>query len=406
MNIKTGKGSISLAMLLAVWSVSAIASLPGLAVSPILGDLNTIFPKASDFEIQLLASAPALLIIPFVLLAGRLSVGRDKTRLLLTGLSIFLASGIACFVCKSIGQLIAASAILGIGAGIVIPFSTGLVVDIFVGRQRIQQLGLSSAINNMTLVLATAATGYLAGIDWHLPFLVYTLPAISIVLIVSVRNSLAKAVHVECPLPRKPDSGSRRAAIDKPKLARLMALYLLITCAVLSITFYLSFLIDDYKLDHSISGLLIALFFLAIMLPGLILPKLSEFLGCNLNFVSLIMVVCGLALIGTFRSETAMTAGVILSGLGYGIMQPIIYAKCASTTPPRSATLALAFIMASNYLAILIAPVVTDLLRDMFATHSNRFPFLFSAAITAATAAYAFFRRDGFTFGLDRSVYS
>ena len=36
MKIKTGKGSVTLVVLLAIWSVSAIASLPGLAVSPIL----------------------------------------------------------------------------------------------------------------------------------------------------------------------------------------------------------------------------------------------------------------------------------------------------------------------------------------------------------------------------------
>ena len=54
MKISTGKGTISLPVLLAIWSVSAVTSLPGLAVSPILGDLNTIFPSASDLEIQML----------------------------------------------------------------------------------------------------------------------------------------------------------------------------------------------------------------------------------------------------------------------------------------------------------------------------------------------------------------
>ena len=78
--ISTGKGTISLPVLLAIWSVSAVTSLPGLAVSPILGDLNTIFPSASDLEIQMLTSLPSLLIIPFVLLSGKLSVGRDKLR--------------------------------------------------------------------------------------------------------------------------------------------------------------------------------------------------------------------------------------------------------------------------------------------------------------------------------------
>lgn len=151
MKIKTGKGTITLTVLLAIWSVSAIASLPGLAISPILGDLNRIFPKATDLEIQMLTSLPSLLIIPFVLLSGRLSVGRDKLRILTVGLAVFFLSGVACIFAKSMAWLIVISCILGIGAGMVIPLSTGLVVDYFTGDYRVRQLGYSSAINNLTL---------------------------------------------------------------------------------------------------------------------------------------------------------------------------------------------------------------------------------------------------------------
>lgn len=73
MKIYTGKGYISLWVLLGIWSVSALTSLPGLAVSPILGDLSTIFKHATEFDIQMLTSLPSLLIIPFILLAGKLS---------------------------------------------------------------------------------------------------------------------------------------------------------------------------------------------------------------------------------------------------------------------------------------------------------------------------------------------
>ena len=46
MKIQTGRGTIPLITLIAIWSISALTSLPGLAVSPILGDLTKIFPKA------------------------------------------------------------------------------------------------------------------------------------------------------------------------------------------------------------------------------------------------------------------------------------------------------------------------------------------------------------------------
>ena len=73
MKINTGQGTIPLITLIGIWSVSALTSLPGLAVSPILGELSTIFPHATELDIQMLTSLPSLLIIPFVLLAGKLA---------------------------------------------------------------------------------------------------------------------------------------------------------------------------------------------------------------------------------------------------------------------------------------------------------------------------------------------
>ncbi|MGL4327096.1 MAG: MFS transporter, partial [Tannerellaceae bacterium] len=173
MRIQTGQGTIPLMTLIAIWSISAITSLPGLAVSPILGDLDKIFPHVSDLEIQMLTSLPSLLIIPFVLLSGKLSESKDKTTILMIGLAIFLASGILYFFANSMLELILISCLLGVGAGMVIPLSTGLIADFFVGEYRTKQLGFSSSITNLTLVLATFLTGWLANYNWHYPFVVY-----------------------------------------------------------------------------------------------------------------------------------------------------------------------------------------------------------------------------------------
>lgn len=398
MKIKTGKGSIALAVLLAVWSVSAISSLPGLAISPILGDLNGIFPKATDLEIQMLTSLPSLLIIPFVLLSGRLSVGKNKLKTLVVGLAVFFLSGVACLFARSMTMLIVISCVLGIGAGMVIPFSTGLVVDYFTGDYRIRQLGYSSAINNLTLVLATAVTGYLAKVNWHLPFLVYTLPGISLALSFFLKRQRSE------PEPAQ-SLQMRHKMIDRRKLAELMVFYFFITYAVLVVTYYAAFLIDDYKIDSSFSGVLISLFFLAIMLPGLFIDRIIRRLRQNVNLVSLSSICAGLLLAGLFREKTWLIVGVALIGLGYGVMQPLIYDKAATIAPPRSATLSLSFVMSMNYLAVMVCPFIMDLFRKLFHTHSDRFPFFFNAALVLAAAILVFFRRTDFALGLDETYY-
>ena len=175
MKIQTGQGTIPLITLIGIFSISALNALPGLAVSPILGDLNKIFPSATDLEIQMLSSLPSLLIIPFILLSGKLTEKVNNLLLLQVGLTIFGVSGILYLLSGKMWQLIAISAMLGIGSGLIVPLSTGLISRYFVGSYRTRQFGYSSAITNITLVLATTLTGYLAEVNWHLPFLVYLL---------------------------------------------------------------------------------------------------------------------------------------------------------------------------------------------------------------------------------------
>ena len=117
MKINTGRGTIPLITLVGIWSVSALTSLPGLAVSPILGQLTTIFPHATELDIQMLTSLPSLLIIPFVLLAGKLAEKRDFVRLLKAGLWMFAASGVLYLFSDKMWQLMVVSALLGIGSG-------------------------------------------------------------------------------------------------------------------------------------------------------------------------------------------------------------------------------------------------------------------------------------------------
>ena len=90
--------------------------------------------------------------------------------------------------------------------------------------------------------------------------------------------------------------------------------------------------------------------------------------------------------------------GCILVGLGYGIIQPMLYDKTTHTALPQKATMALAFVMMMNYLAILLYPFIIDFLQNLFHTQSQEFPFVFNLLITIVTFFWAYLRRDTFLF--------
>ena len=399
MKISTGKGYISLLALLAIWSVSAVTSLPGLAVSPILEDLSRIFPSASQLEIQMLTSLPSLLIIPFVLLSGWISSRGESLKLLAVGLAIFFASGMICIFAKDIRLLIVASCIMGVGAGIAVPYSTGLIVKYFTGDSRVRQLGISSAVNNLSLVVATAVVGWIATRDWHLAFMVYLLPAISMLLLLALRGVK--------PAPEPEESDQlRQSKINGARLTGLSILYFIITFTTLVITFYLSFLLEKYRFPQEFSSVMISLFFLAIMVPGLVLNAIIRKVRSMTIFVSLALIVVGLLLVGTIPDIPLMTIGVILTGVGYGVLQPIIYDKTAIIAPPDAATKALSVVMTVNYVAVGVCPFVVDFVAKIMGQNRSTFPFVASAILVAMVALLSLLMRKSFVLGLDESYYS
>lgn len=183
MQIKTGKGPVTLMVVLAIWSLSLAVDLPGLAVTPIEGELHRMYHDVTDFKIQLLTVLPNLVIIPFVLLSGKLSETTHKIAVIVTGIILYALSGILSVFSGSLTILIWLSCMLGAGCGLILPFATGLIADVFSGAYRTRQMGIVSAIGNIALVAATFAVGFLASIDLHLPFVVYILPAVSLLFL-------------------------------------------------------------------------------------------------------------------------------------------------------------------------------------------------------------------------------
>ena len=90
--------------------------------------------------------------------------------------------------------------------------------------------------------------------------------------------------------------------------------------------------------------------------------------------------------------------GLHTGGLGYGVIQPLIYDKTVDTAVPQKTTLALAFVMAMNYLAVLLCPFIVDFFQSLFHVRSQEFPFIFNLCITILALIWAYRRKTDFLF--------
>lgn len=444
MRINTGKGTISLMTLIAIWSISLTVNLPGLAITPTLGRLDEIFKHTSQLELQLLTMLPNFFIIPFVLLSGRLSMSRDKVRIVVVALIIYLVSGVSYLFARDMVSLIVISCALGVGCGLLIPLAAGLLADTFTGKYRMQQLGIKSGISNIALVAATFAVGLLSHGNWHLPFLVYLIPAIPLALSpflrgvddvatvptpevdpqVKARTKVAahaaltgvaaKAIKAAPPQLREGGSdefgriGRVSHGFILSRVWALIAVYFITCSGGVVVSYYCPFLMQHEGMTDSQVGSLTSLFFLAVFLPGFILPWIVR--GCR-QMTLIISAACmagGILLMVMAHGFIIMCIGAMLVGAGYGVFQPLIYDKATQViTDPAKSTLALAFVLTANYLSVSVTPFIISGIADLFhAGGSERFPFIVSAVIMAAFTLCVIIWRRSFVFAINRDYYS
>lgn len=455
--IFTGKGYIPIVTLIAIWSISLVVDLPGLAITPIMGQLDRVFPHATHLEIQMLSVLPNFIVIPFILLSGHLSASKSKLTLICVGMLLFLLSGIAYFFARSMMALIIISCVLGIGCGLVIPLAAGVIADFFSGVERMRQMGIKSGIANFTLIIATLVVGWLGDANWHLPFLVYLVPVVPLCLapfltkkflqrnqsvpVVSaphpsaaklaqeqavadkarqkvkavveqkdpsavatgnpvIKKKMQTMVHkavetVATPLQRaRASSGSRIRNITG-----IMIFYFIITISTIAITYYLPFVMQDYKMSDSDTSILTSVFFLFITVAGFILPYVVKFLKSFTSIVCLGLMIGGLILVALFHNMVLLLIAVTITGFGYGVLQPIFYNK-ASMLAPTSAdsTKVISYIMSANYLGTAVTPLIFTGISNLFHIQGHAFTFWLGVGFLAVMLVVAVILARSFVF--------
>lgn len=438
MQVKTGKGTISMMVVLAIWSLSLAVDLPGLAVTPIEGSLRSIFTDATDFKIQLLTVLPNLVIIPFVLLSGKLSESRHKIAVIAAGTVLYLVAGAWSIFCNSLTGLIWLSCLLGAGCGLILPFSTGLIADVFTGKYRMKQMGIISAIGNIALVLATFAVGFLVAGDltqtWHRAFFVYLIPLISLVLIPFLRKipksdyeddttdaaSASTSSSTTAAAAQKTTTPATIPAVDEDGFSTkgqtvkggfyvgrtiwLLLAYFFFVFATCIPSYYL----PNFKwISSEEASTLTSVFYFAMFVVGLALTPVMKAFRKATFIAATAMIVGSFALfIFVPGSLVVYIIAAALCGLGNGIAQPIFYTKATEVvTSDRKSTLSLAYLQVANYVAISMVPVIISLGEKIFHTTSTMFPFIFVGIASAIVFVVVVVRSGHFVFGMSKKYY-
>lgn len=385
--IDSGEGKVPLLSAIAILAISLTVNLPGLAISPVLGKLKEVF-HSTPLEVQLLNVLPNLLTIPFILCAGKICTPKNQLTVLSIGLLIFTATGVAYFFAKSMIILIVLSCILGVGIGLVIPLAASLISQNFSGKPRGMMLGTKSGLSNLSLIIATLFVGWVAAKNWHYAFIAYFIPVIPLVLVPFIKN---KFINQQRPAPKilasDGDSQSQnfhfQGKTAKDMMWFALIIYFVVTYGALVFSYYLPFTMEAYGMSTAKVGVATSMFYLAATLAGFGLSKVIKATGIWTFQLGSILITLSLFCIGFIHAYAAYIIGVFLLGLGYGVIQPILYDKTSYFAPnDAKSTEYFALLLTSTYVALSTIPFIVEFFGTFIKGNTDpSFPFILNGVI-------------------------
>lgn len=407
--IKTGRNPIPVLTYIAILAVCFIINLPGVAVAPVEGKMKELL-HTSELEIQLLTILPNFVIIPFVLLAGKLSDYKPKIPLILFALLLFTGCGVAYLLTKSMTGLIIISCFLGVADGILIPFAMGFIVNSFEGRYRTKNLGIKSATSNFGTVVASFIVGFLIqGNNWNLPFAVYLFSVIPLALCYWLKYIPGfGTVPLVAASYQVPDSQIKGSGINARKIWGLIGNNVFFTFITFTVVIYLPQLLQNYGWNPKIAGDITGFFFIFVLIAGFFLERFIKTLKSFVFPTLGLMLIGGLAFFFFVKAEWAMYCGSVLMGLAFGIFQPLIYDKTSyAVIDPKKNILGLSLVLTALYIGIAVEPfIITAIVKIFHIKDENEFVFSLGFYLAIFYSVISFLFRKKFTFSIEPSYYT
>lgn len=376
--IKSGYGNnvLPLWAVFNLYVIFIITSIPGLAISPIMGDLQKIFPGTSQLETQFLTLGPNIAAIPFVFIGGWIGTKFNNMKLLNWTCLLYGIGGALFFVAPNMITLILLSFIIGIAAGIVSPLSTAFIADLFGGSKRTEQYGYTSAVLNGVLMVSVIATGYLAKIWWRLPFIIYLLPFVPLLFAAKfkkyikepqdIRQSDASKVGV----PKVHYKFSEQ--VNMPMLVRYCIYYFVITLVIAAISLYIPFRYTN----SATAGDLTSILFLGIMASGFTLNWCLRLLKNKVAVIVMVLIALGFVLMVVSDAAVIVGLGILIAAYFYGIAQPYYYDRLSVASTRVALTLTLAWFASMDSIGNVVAPFIIDGIAKVLHTSTSTNPLM------------------------------
>ena len=341
---------ISLATKYTLLLLSMVTVMSNVAIITSLPQLKTHFPDVAEMELysRLMITLPSLSI---AFLAPFLGVILQKVRRkisVVVGLILFALFGSAGLYLEGIESLLFSRALFGVAIAILMIVTTSLVGDYFAENRRHKYMGLQSAFTAVGGILFLIGGGILSDIYWRYPFGIYLVGLIFIPLVL--------LFLVE---PEKREQAASSVDVD----SSLLGIYFL--AFVLMLIFYILptqmpfLIIEKFGASGSLTGMIIAVAFVANAVGAMTFAKLKEHFSFGMIYlIGLLVIGVGFILISLVEDVRFFFLTSPIMGFGGGILMTNVMAWMLSKAHHSKRVKPSGYITSAIFLGQFASPLV------------------------------------------------
>ncbi|QLG60318.1 MFS transporter [Halorarum salinum] len=315
--------------LLALLFGSSFGILANQVVPPALPSISTTF-TVSDARVGLIISSFYLASAVAIPVAGTLADVYGRRIVLLSSLALYGLAGVGTVFVPNFEALLAMRALQGIGFAGVTPITIAVVGDMYTGPAGSTAQGLRTSSHGISNVLAPALGGFLSGLLWSYPFLIFLLAFPAMALIYRYLPETAPDEGaIETSLSMQSLGGYLRGIngeFGDPILSVLvLGVAVLYFTKTAVLTFLPLFAVREYAVTPFVAGLLLSLRGAIRILCSPLTGALSARLDRNYSVYGVFaLLASGLAMLAVAPGMWWLVGAVAVFGLGDAIGVPLL----------------------------------------------------------------------------------
>lgn len=321
-----------------LYSSGSLTVMAGAAMAPTIHPIKAAFADAPDvdFWARMVLALPALGIVIAAPIAGRVIDKLGRRPVLLASLLAYGAFGCSGFVASELWHVLLGRLLFGFGVAGVMSAATTLVGDYYRGGARARFMGYQSAFMALGGILSPKIAGELADVDWHWPFLVYSVAFAIFAAALFAINEPKRA--------RSSDAQARSDSSDEDESSRRDAWRIaFVTCGAVFIGMLTFYSIPLYLGDLLIgmgypeaSQLGTAIMFLST--GGAVVSLNYGRIRRRMSFCSISAMLYGMLALGFFllwigEDLSLIAPGLLLIGVSGGLQMPNLTSWLLSRAP-------------------------------------------------------------------------